>query len=163
MISTMRTSTIAWIAAGAGFCSAADLSAQQGPRLGQARHHFGAPRRKSDTKAGIRTGGDSDACGHKQASELGRGCDSRAMPPPARVLAGKTLEFPGHALSECSAQAAHRQAASGLRRMKSSAISSNVTHLAPACEEMWSMIRSSISRTCGRPDTSGWIAIVNAA
>lgn len=47
----------------------------------------------------------------------------------------------------------------GLRAMKSSAISSKVDQRMPSCPLMCSINRSSMSKTCGRPDTSGWMVI----
>ncbi len=51
----------------------------------------------------------------------------------------------------------------GCRRAKSSAISSNVAQRTPSCPLMWSMIRSCIASTAGRPLTSGWMVIVKTA
>ena len=51
----------------------------------------------------------------------------------------------------------------GCRARKSSAISSRVTKRTPSWELMYSAIRSSISRTWGRPLTSGWMVIGKTA
>ncbi len=51
----------------------------------------------------------------------------------------------------------------GLRWAKSVAISSKVTQRTPEWPLMCSMSRSWASSTCGRPDTSGWIVMVNTA
>ena len=51
----------------------------------------------------------------------------------------------------------------GDRFAKSSAISSNVAQRTPGCDEMWSIRRSCIISTCGRPLTSGWIVNVKTA
>src|SRR5581483_9619344 len=54
-------------------------------------------------------------------------------------------------------------APTGVRAAKSSAICSKVTQRAPSWPLMYSINRSSISSTCGRPLTSGWIVSGNTA
>jgi len=49
----------------------------------------------------------------------------------------------------------------GDRVLKSVAISSNVAHRMPSWLLMYSISRSCISNTCGRPETSGCTVIVN--
>jgi len=68
-----------------------------------------------------------------------------------------TSQFPTKAAHERS----YRQR--GWRRAKSSAISSMVRNLTPGWRTMWLYSRSSIIKTCGRPDTSGWMVIGNTA
>ena len=51
----------------------------------------------------------------------------------------------------------------GERFVKSSAISSKVAQRIPSWQLMCSMSRSSMSSTCGRPDTSGWMVNVKTA
>ena len=51
----------------------------------------------------------------------------------------------------------------GWRARKSSAISSIVTQRTPSCALMCPISRSSISSTCGRPLTSGWMVMGNTA
>ncbi len=58
---------------------------------------------------------------------------------------------------------AGRQARRGERAAKSSAIWSNVVQRTPAWALTWAMSRSSISSTCGRPETSGCTVKVTTA
>jgi hypothetical protein len=75
-------------------------------------------------------------------------------PPPSWWRAGCSSASPAERGS---------QLARGLRRAKSSAISSNVAQRTPSWELMCSMIRSCMRRTWGRPLTSGWIVMVKTA
>src|SRR6188768_3438862 len=133
------------------------------PDFAKALHDLGAAGGERDDEPVIRICRDLDAARREQIAQRGGGFHRLAAQLPAAVVAEIAVLFPGQASPQRSAQAAHDQADGGFRRTKSSAICSNVTHSTPACEEMCSMILSSISRTCGRPETSGWIAIVNAA
>src|ERR1044071_420678 len=124
------------------------------PDFAEARHDLGAAGRKRDDEAVIRICRDPDAARRKQVTHSRGGFHRLTAQLPAAVRAEVAPLFPGGTAPPRSAQAAH-QTGGGFRRTKSSAICSNVTHSTPACEEMCSMIRSSMSRTCGRPETSG--------
>ena len=107
-----------------------------------ALHH---PNRRISWRCGDLVDRDAAACGIRQ-DKVGEGATDintnqhhlPFFPLPAVALRGKRLR-------------------------KSAAMSSKVTKRTPGCFSIWPIRRSSISKTCGRPDTSGWIVMGTTA
>jgi hypothetical protein len=83
--------------------------------------------------------------------------------PRCCALAHRPARRPARAAALSLAHRRTEDQCRGLRFLKSSAMASNVDQRTPSCVLMCLMRRSNISSTCGRPETSGWIVIVNTA